>query len=532
MARPLPDHVTPALNASASAAAAAASNLSSHCPPSYQAHSSSSPTTPPVDPTVASTAAPTVSSAARFRPNPGISPSQLPAHPQLFDRPHADLPRRRAPPSEAAVPLVPTPSGGGAALGGGSATCCRMDLDTAATAAAAPYTPGRALAASPAAVHRTPHTPAAAFAAVVPADCRGSTPAHHAAASAYASLSGQQRLPPATPVACGQAVHSLAAMAVDAAGMGTTSPYVLAAGRDKTIRAYAPDGSLCLQHTAHIDRIWSVLPLDSTTIASASADRTVRLWRIASRPTIGESYADGAPLEMVKLGTLSGHTDGVQALLQHQGLLVSGSSDCTIRLWDYRTREMLSVCSMPTNIKQSEHTAVYSLAHTGPEALNLWSGHWGGSLNQWDARTGQLLRNLEQVHEGPVWGMQSLPHTPELMASGGADGAIRLWDARSLGQAGELQAGSPVYAVAATAGGSESLLVSAGYDGCLKLWDVRSLKPAPLTNLQAHSAPIRSLLVSEGAVWSGSTDGTLRCWDLSHLPLSVRQPQAPDTFAV
>ena len=47
------------------------------------------------------------------------------------------------------------------------------------------------------------------------------------------------------------------------------------------------------------------------TIASASADRTVRVWRVGE-----SSLAGGAlPLELTKLATLSGHTDAVQALI-------------------------------------------------------------------------------------------------------------------------------------------------------------------------------------------------------------------------
>jgi WD40 repeat protein len=50
-----------------------------------------------------------------------------------------------------------------------------------------------------------------------------------------------------------------------------------------------------------------------------------------------------------------------------------------------------------------------------------------------------------------------------------------------------------------------------------QVWDIRAMRAAPLANLQAHRAPVRSLLVRDGAVWSGSTDGTVRCWDLSHI---------------
>jgi WD40 repeat protein len=227
------------------------------------------------------------------------------------------------------------------------------------------------------------------------------------------------------------------------------------------------------------------------------------------------------PLELTKLGTLAGHTDAVQALLLHQGRLVSGSADCTIRMWDYQNRKLLATCAMPVSAGHAEHTAVHALGHcavNGRKPETLWSGHWGGSINLWNAPESVRLRALEGVHDGPVWALQPLPYAAELMASGGADGAIRLWDARSSARAGEMHAGAPVYALAATSDtGADAMLVSAGYDGSLKVWDIRAMRAAPLANLQAHRAPVRSLLVRDGAVWSGSTDGTVRCWDLSHI---------------
>ena len=61
------------------------------------------------------------------------------------------------------------------------------------------------------------------------------------------------------------------------------------------------------------------------------------------------------------------------------------------------------------------------------------------------------------------------------------------------------------------------MLASGGYDGCVRVWDARHARLC--ANLQAHRAPVRSLLVEGRSVWSGSTDGTVRCWDLQQLTL-------------
>lgn len=378
-----------------------------------------------------------------------------------------------------------------------------LDSGAAAVPVHTPFKPPRASEGA----HATPQTDDVPTGALVPIP-RATPPS-----TARDSVLGVYGVVPASPVACGQAVHALAALPSSVlGGSGMEPSLILAAGRDKTIRAYSQSGSLHLQHSAHVDRIWALAAVDESTIASASSDRTVRLWKLEAPP--------GAPMELRKLGTLASHSDAVQCLLMHQGCLVSGSADATIRVWDVQTRRVLTTCTRPAALRQYEHTAVHSLGHcavNGRAPETLWSGHWGGSIHLWNAPEGVLLRSLEGVHEGPVWALQPLAHTSELMASGGADGAIRLWDARTPRPAGELHSGAPVYALAATHEANDSVLVSAGYDGALKVWDVRSMRAAPIANLRAHRAPVRSLLACDGGVWSGSTDGTVRCWDVNQL---------------
>ena len=145
----------------------------------------------------------------------------------------------------------------------------------------------------------------------------------------------------------------------------------------------------------------------------------------------------------------------------------------------------------------------------------LWSGHWNGSINLWDADAGSLLRTLSRVHDGCVWALQ--PLAGQWMASAGADGGIQVWDAGQAELVTQFKStGGPVYALAST-GGTNPLLISAGHDGHLRLWDVRTASTEPIASLHAHNAPVRSLLVHGSSIWSGSTDGTVRRWDLAQL---------------
>lgn len=218
------------------------------------------------------------------------------------------------------------------------------------------------------------------------------------------------------------------------------------AGADGRIAIWAPGkaqpDTVLEGHTAPIVAL-AVSP-DSTTLASASWDHTVRLWPLAG----------GAPR------VLEGHTQNVNgvAFAPDGRSLVSVSYDLSVRIWPLPGTASPTVVTIPSPLNavavgaNGEIAAggadgkIYFLTGAGaaagevaagprpvisvaisPDGLLVAAASIGGSVAIIDLKTHALLRTL--VGPGlPVWSVGFMPDNSTLL-TGGADSIIRRWNA-------------------------------------------------------------------------------------------------------
>jgi len=123
-----------------------------------------------------------------------------------------------------------------------------------------------------------------------------------------------------------------------------------------------------------------------------------------------------------------------------------------------------------------------------------------------------------EAHEGGVRALAMYG----LIATGGADGTVKLWDAA----AGWWPRALPGHRGAVRAVAFFDGLYSAGDDGTVRVWDVETGRVA--RTLDGKAGPLTSLgfCVCEGAIFAGSRRGLLCAWgddpdkpDLKHVPL-------------
>ncbi|KZZ92475.1 WD40/YVTN repeat-like-containing domain protein [Moelleriella libera RCEF 2490] len=231
---------------------------------------------------------------------------------------------------------------------------------------------------------------------------------------------------------------------------------LLSCSADGHIRLWSLESWACLclykSHDGPIYRaLWSPL---GHYFMSGGYDKAVRVWM--------QDHASPQRL-------LVGHDTAISALAWHpNGMYVVSASDETdksIRMWSVATGSCMRVFSGHT-----EHVTALECA---PNGKILASADLAGNIFFWDLTKGTRIKRSRGHGRGGIWSL-SFSVESTILASGGQDGTVRLWDVeepvdpqKAAAQAGLDGASAPAMAdgVATAAAASDASRVTSAAAG-------------------------------------------------------------------
>ncbi|GII25019.1 nSTAND1 domain-containing NTPase [Planosporangium mesophilum] len=250
---------------------------------------------------------------------------------------------------------------------------------------------------------------------------------------------------------------------------------------------------------------------DGRTLATASFDRTVRLWDVRDR---GRPAPLGRPL--------TGHGSWVtSAVFSPDGrTLATAGDDATVRLWNVTDRDRPVPLGSPLVVGNG---TIYLVAFS-PDGRTLATANADHTARLWDVTDPARPAPLGHPLAGHDAAVRAVAFSPDgrTLATGSDDKTVRLWNVTQPGRPtilGQPLAGhaNTVHSLAFSPDGH--VLASGSEDKTTRLWDVTDpAHPTPTgMRLTGHDGPVWSIAFSPDGrmLASGSADGTARLWTVS-----------------
>ncbi|GAB7347326.1 hypothetical protein MBLNU459_g4270t1 [Dothideomycetes sp. NU459] len=172
-----------------------------------------------------------------------------------------------------------------------------------------------------------------------------------------------------------------------------------------------------------------------------------------------------------------GHKNGVMCLQFDENVLITGSYDSTVKIWDIETGEELRTLRGHTS-----GIRCLQFDETG----KLVTGSMDNTTKVWNWRTGQCVRTF-QSHTG---GVISVHFDKQYVASGSMDQTIRVWDSQT--KATFLLKGHTDWVNAVKIDSASRTLLSASDDCTVRLWDLDTRQC--IKSFESHVGQVQQVL--------------------------------------
>ncbi|MDJ0677572.1 MAG: AAA-like domain-containing protein [Calothrix sp. MO_167.B42] len=251
----------------------------------------------------------------------------------------------------------------------------------------------------------------------------------------------------------------------------------------------------------HRDHVRSIrFSPDGKILASASADKTIKLWHIKNG---------------ILLQSLAGHTNSAWSVRfsPNGKIIASAGMDGTIKLWSVKSGTLIKSFkghnSRLLDLSFSIDSKIVAVA-----AAN-------GKVGLFNIDHGSLVKIIPS-HSEPV---RSIDFSPDgkMLATASFDHTLKLWNVLD-GTLAHTFAGHHNKLAGVSFSPNGKMLATASFDHTFKLWNVSD--GTLVHTFEGHIAPVKSVTFSPNGrtIASAGEDGTIKLWDLQQKQI------VPQTF--
>ena len=326
-----------------------------------------------------------------------------------------------------------------------------------------------------------------------PARTSSSAPPRRQTAAAPSPRTERKAAPPG-PIGAAPMPNALRAVLpghgdwIQAVAFAPRSHRLASASNDRTIRLWDVDSenSIAVLKQEYPANAIAFAP-DGRTLASAGADGAVHFWDVKNPAAIGRYDTSGYPLFSV-------------VYAPNGRLLAAAGKDRSIYVWNLRDGERRAL---------EGHSAAVNAVVFRPDSKGLVSAGGDRTIRIWDLEKSAEIASLPG-HKDPILALALSPDG-RWLASGDAGNTIRLWDLRTLTHERTLT--DVPQAVLSLAVAPDASWIAAGSaDRTVYVFDVRSGRL--VQTLAGHEGFVQSVAVSHDGrlLASGGRDQAVRIW--------------------